>query len=227
MKLTSTSGYAKLDHLGITDWQLLGTERRPDDVASKVLYQEFPAERGAVRYRPWSLVTGLNYFQEEAHRRRGISLNRRGTSTFSRRGRRAERQRRRRSVHHGGERRVPEVELLRLVQQRDVARHEEAEPHRRCASRLRRKGRSARPVTPRRTSVPAPGTTETTVNADDSWSEIDWRGTVDYHITDNFMSYVTASKAYRAGQYTINILPNVRGRCRVTTFIEPRCRRRK
>ncbi len=66
MKFTSTSGYAKLDHVGETDWQLLGTERRPDDVASKVLYQEFQLN-AALFGGGVDLVTGLNYFQEEAN----------------------------------------------------------------------------------------------------------------------------------------------------------------
>ncbi len=59
------------------------------------------------------------------------------------------------------------------------------------------------------------------MNADDNWSEIDWRGTVDYHFTKDLMTYVTASKAYRAGQYTINILPNVPGPLQSDAFIEP------
>ena len=49
------------------------------------------------------------------------------------------------------------------------------------------------------------GTTSTTVNADDSWTEVDWRGTLDYHFTQDIMAYATVSKAYRAGavQYTM------------------------
>ncbi len=81
LKLTSTSGYAKLDHVGETDWQLLGTERRPDDVASKVLYQEFQLN-AALFGGGVDLVTGLNYFKEEASSS-GFLTNRRGTSTYS------------------------------------------------------------------------------------------------------------------------------------------------
>src|SRR5690606_9312487 len=69
--------------------------------------------------------------------------------------------------------------------------------------------------------TPAPGTDATTVNADDSWSEIDWRATADYHVTDDFMFYGTISKAYRAGSYSYEILDEIPGPEQSGDFIKP------
>src|SRR5690606_7171398 len=43
----------------------------------------------------------------------------------------------------------------------------------------------------------------TTVTASDNWSEMDWRVTVDYHLTDDLMLYLTSSKAFRSGTFTV------------------------
>ncbi|HEY8507675.1 MAG TPA: TonB-dependent receptor, partial [Steroidobacteraceae bacterium] len=78
MKLISTTGWANLDHVGITDWQLLGTERRPDDVESTVFFQELqlntPLFGGKVDF-----VTGINYYYEDSGSA-VVIINRRGTS---------------------------------------------------------------------------------------------------------------------------------------------------
>jgi iron complex outermembrane receptor protein len=50
--------------------------------------------------------------------------------------------------------------------------------------------------------TPVPGTTSTTVNADDDFNAVDWRITLDKQVTETFMAYATVSKAYRAGTYT-------------------------
>ena len=43
----------------------------------------------------------------------------------------------------------------------------------------------------------------TTIHATDDWNEVDWRLTFDRTLGENHMIYVTASKAYRAGAYTL------------------------
>ena len=78
----------------------------------------------------------------------------------------------------------------------------------------------ALPVQRRRVRSPAPGTTSTTVTTDDSWTEVDWRGTLDYHFTKDLMGYATASKAYRAGQYSFTILPPLPGPAQSDDFIK-------
>jgi iron complex outermembrane recepter protein len=216
MSLTSTSGYAQLDHQGVSDWQLLGMERRPDDVKSKVLYQELQLN-AALFNDKIDLVTGVNYFQEKSSSS-GFLLNRRGTSTFNPQAERgnadgglivsANSAVEQESTSYGwfNSGTWHATDKLNLTVGARLAYDEkEIESTRFAASDF----------------VPAPGTTSTTVNADDSWSEIDWRATVDFHFTDNHMSYITASKAYRAGQYTINILPNIPGPLQSDDFIEP------
>ncbi len=218
LKLTSTSGYAKLDHIGATDWQLLGTERRPDNVESKVLYQEFQLNAGLFGSRV-DLVTGVNFFQEKSSSA-GFLLNRRGTSTFSPAG----------GAQNGNGNAGLFITANNAVEQKSTSFgwFNSATWHATTKLNLTVGARLAydeKEIEQTRFAaadfVPAPGTTSTTVNADDSWSEIDWRGTVDYHFTDDVMTYVTASKAYRAGQYTINVLPLIPGPLQSDDFINP------
>ena len=218
LKLTSTTGYAKLDHVGETDWQLLGTERRPDDVASKVLYQELQLN-AALFSGKVDFVTGVNFFKEDASSS-GFLLNRRGTSTFSPAG----------GAQNGNNDAGLFITANNSVSQTSTSYgwfnsgtwHATSKLNFTVGARL---AYDEKEIEQTRFAaadfVPAPGTTSTTVNADDSWSEIDWRGTVDFHFTDSLMTYVTASKAYRAGQYTINILPNVPGPLQSDDFINP------
>jgi iron complex outermembrane receptor protein len=43
----------------------------------------------------------------------------------------------------------------------------------------------------------------TTVNATDDWDATDWRATLDFQITDDFMVYLTSSQAFRSGTFSI------------------------
>ena len=54
--------------------------------------------------------------------------------------------------------------------------------------------------------IPAPGTTSTTVQSDASFDALDYRGTIDYHFTDDIMAYATVSKAYKAGAFSYTIV---------------------
>lgn len=221
LKLTSTSGYAKLDHTGVTDWQLLGTERRPDDVQSKVFYQEVQLNAalfgGAV-----DLVTGGNYFRENSHQR-SVVVNRKGTSTFSPVG----------GAENGnGD--------LGLIPSADTDTTQISDSygffgsgtwHVTDKANLTLGARYAHdkkaievtryPTLLGDAFVPAPGTTSTTVNSDHAWKQIDWRATLDYNFTDAFMVYATASKAYRAGQYSVTVIAKIPGPDQSGDFIKP------
>ena len=217
LTLTSTTGYAKLDHVGVTDWQLLGMERRPDDVASRVIYQEFQFNK-AFGDRV-DFVTGINFFQEDASSA-GHLVNRRGTSTFSPTGGAAN--------GDGDAGLFITANLATEQKSQSYGWFNSATWHATQKLNITLGARWAydrKEIEQTRFAasdfVPAPGTTSTTVNADDSWSEIDWRTTIDYHFTDDLMLYTTASKAYRAGQYTLNILPNIPGELQSDDFINP------
>ena len=57
----------------------------------------------------------------------------------------------------------------------------------------------------------ANGATSITVDGNHSWDVVDWRATVDYHLTQDIMAYATASKASKAGQYTYSVVANLSG----------------
>lgn len=222
LKLTSLSGFAHMDHTGATDWQQLGTERRPDDVRSKVLYQELQLNAalfgGAV-----DLVTGVNYFREEAFSG-GYNLNRRGTSTFTPQSP---------GTPPNGDAGLF-ITLNSNVKQisdsygwfNSATWHATDKMNLTVGARLAYDKKDYRQTRWRgfgatNDFIPAPGTDRTTVTADDTWTEVDWRGTLDYHFTEDFMAYATVSKAYRAGQYSFTVLPNVPGPLQSGDFIKP------
>ncbi len=135
LSLTSTTGYSKLDHKGLTDWPLLGMEYRPDDVDSEVFYQELQLNAGLFGGKV-DYVTGLNYFSEDSGAAT-VTINRRSTSTYT---------------GTGGLPGTPpnadaglfrsantdtgaEVRFVRLVQQPHVARDEQVQRDRRRAPR--------------------------------------------------------------------------------------------
>jgi iron complex outermembrane receptor protein len=215
LTLTSTTGGAKLDHVGITDWQLLGTETRPDDVESKVFYQELQFNAGLMNGK-LDLVTGLNYFYEDASAA-GLTLNRRGTSTFS-------------PVTGMGTPGDPMFPALPANSDRGIFTsndtftgqesnsfgwfnsatwHATDKLNLTVGARLahdEKEYEQTRFPTNGDAFTPAVGGS-TTVATDDSWTEVDWRGTLDFHFTEDVMSYLTVSKAYRAGQYSYVISP--------------------
>jgi len=68
--------------------------------------------------------------------------------------------------------------------------------------------------------VPVTGTDRTRVTTDKSWSQVDWRATLDYHFTQDIMAYATASKAYKAGQIAYTVLQRVAGPDQSGDFIK-------
>lgn len=212
LSFTSTTGGAKLDHVGLTDWQLLGTERRPDDVESKVFYQELQFNATLFGNKV-DLVTGLNYFYEDASTSGGV-VTRRGTSTYN--------------AMTGAQNPAGNADGGLFTSADAIIEQESnsfgwfnsATWHATDALNLTVGARLAhdkkdylqtRFPTNGDAFTTAPGTTSTTVTTDDSWTEVDWRGTVDYHFYDGLMAYATASKAYRAGQFSFTVLANVPG----------------
>lgn len=218
LKFTSVTGFANMDHVGNTDWQLLGFEFRPDDVQSDTFYQEFQLNAALWGGRV-DLVTGLNYFYEKS----GSStsqVTRRGTSVFTAAG----------GVANGNTDAGLFTTAANDVTQKSksfgwfnsATWHATPKLNLTAGFRL---AYDMKDIEQTRFAasdfVPAPGTTSTTVTADDSWNDIDWRGTMDFHFTEEIMAYATVSKAYRAGAYSITVLANVPGPLQSDDFIEP------
>jgi len=201
VSLSSTSGYAKLKHRGFSDFQVLGTEIRNDDVDSTVFYQELQLNMklfaGAV-----DLVTGGNYFREKAVAPNYV-INRRGTSVFP---------------SNPGTPPNADAGLFRLA---DTYTKQISNSYGIFASatwhatdKLNLTGglRYAwdkkdylQTRYPANDFTPAPGTTSTTVESGETFKALDYRATVDYHFDDDIMAYATISKAYKAGQFSYTI----------------------
>lgn len=205
LTLSSVSGLAKLDHKASVDYQLLGTEDRKTDVKSTVFYQELQLNAelfdGAL-----DLVSGLNYFHEKSTGP-GLTINRRGTSAFP-------------SDANGD----GDAGLFRL---NDTFTKQISDSYGAFLSgtwhvteRFNVTGglrfaydKKDYEQTEHASAnfVPAPGTASTFVESDDSWKQVDYRGTIDYHLTDDIMAYATVSKAYKAGQYSHSIIDRIPG----------------
>jgi len=227
MSLTSVTGYSDFESSGITDWQLLGMERRPSEAESWTFYQEVQLNSsladGAV-----DLVSGFSFFHETAESPRNYLLQATGTSIFG----------------------APGLPFFTPTNQNpngngwtggrvtgDTATVQKSDSwglffngtwHATERFNLTGGVRFAYDEKDYRQTeyasdnfVPAPGTDATTVNASDDWSEVDWRVTADYHLTDDLMVYGTVSKAYRAGSYAYQILDNVPGPEQSGDFIQP------
>jgi iron complex outermembrane recepter protein len=218
MALSSITGYAQMDHVGNTDWQQMGFEYRPDDVDSEVFYQEFQLTMALFGGRV-DFITGLSYFYEKSHAA-GYQLTRRGTSVFTPAG----------GVANGN----ADAGMFRTADTDTTQKSDSIgwfnSATWRITDRLNLTGGlrlayDAKDYEQTRFGasdfIPAPGTTSTTVTTDDSWNDVDWRGTVDYHFTQDFMAYATVSKAYRAGAYSFTVLPNVPGPAQSGDFIQP------
>jgi iron complex outermembrane receptor protein len=217
-RLTSLTGYAQLDHQGNTDWQLLGFEFRPDDLESDVFYQEFQLNMAFFGGKV-DFVTGLNYFYEKGFSHTWQDT-RRGTSTFSPAGGAAN------GNTDAGIFRVGDSQVTQ--RSNSFGWFNSATWH--ATDKLNVTGglRFAYDQKDYEQTrfgasdfVPAPGTTSTTVTSDASWDEVDWRFTLDYHFTQDFMAYATASKAYKAGQFSYTVLQNVPGEAQSGDFIKP------
>jgi len=201
LQLTSITGYAHLDHKSLNDTVLLGFTLNQDNVQSKSLYQEFQLNARLFGGKV-DAVTGLNYFYEESQSG-GQNFQRRGTSVYSPAGGTAN--------GNTGEAFVRVTTQASTNQTaKSVGWFNSLTWH--LTDKLNLTGgvrlaydKKVIDVT-RRPSSPSdfnfiPGTTSLTVNANDSWKSVDWRGTVDYHFTDDIMAYGTVSRAHKAGAF--------------------------
>lgn len=199
--LTAITGYSKLRHRGTTDFQVLGTEARTENVDSEVFYQELQINAafldGAI-----DLVTGGNYFRENSSAPNS-NLTRRGTSVYP--------------LNPGN----PPNSDAGLFATADTLTEQISESvglflnatwHATDRFNITAGVRDAvdrkdytQTRFPATDFTPAPGTTSTTVHSAHSFRAIDWRGTVDYHLTDDIMAYATVSKAYKAGAFSYTI----------------------
>jgi len=228
LKLTSINGFSKLDHKGVSDWQFLGTEYRSDEQHSKVFYHETQLNSQLFGGKV-DLVTGVNYFYELASQPY-FTLNRIGTSVFP----------------SAAQQNSPTFNLDDyangdddggLVRRADNLTRQTSHSVGVFASgtwhitdRLNLTGGLRYAYDYKRYSqreyasndfTPAPGTTYTDVRSHHSFRNVDWRATLDYHFTDDVMGYVTASKAYKAGQYSYSVLDRVPGDAQSGDFIKP------
>jgi iron complex outermembrane recepter protein len=222
--LALSAGYASLDHSGVTDWQYLGTENRPDVVHSDVLNAEALLNTSLFNDK-LDLVTGLNLFQEKSST---DAANRtvRGTSVFNSTTGGA--------ANGNGYAGVYTVASLAVDQKTQSAglfgsgtwhitdkfnftgglrlSYDTKDIH-----YLRRAGSGPAPtftgMSPANDFIPsytgANGATSIAVDGDDSWKVLDWRATADYHITEDIMAYATVSKAFKDGQFSYTVVANI------------------
>lgn len=199
--ITSITGLSELNHRGNTDYQVLGTERRSENVKSSVVYQELQANLALFEGKV-DLVGGGNYFRERSSAP-NFNLTRKGTSAYP---------------SNPGTPANSDAGLFRVADTftRQVSNSFglflSATWHLNDWINLTGGLRQAwdkksyfQTRFPATDLVVAPGTTSTSVNASDDFSALDWRGTVDVKLTDDIMAYATASKAYKAGAYSYTI----------------------
>ena len=235
LTLSSITGVAEMDHEGLTSWQQLGFEARPDDVKSEVFQQEFQANAslfdGAVDF-----VTGLNYFTEDSTSS-GALLTRRGSSIppgpptwsndqdgdgvpgdangdtgdFGGRGPNG--------LYVTGDT-LTNQETTSIGWFNSATWHVTDQLNLTVGARLSHDEKDYMQTEYESDNfIPFVGDS-TTVVTDDSWTEVDWRATVDYHFTDDHMVYATASKAYKSGQFSYGISGAASGEAQSGDFIQ-------
>jgi iron complex outermembrane receptor protein len=233
LRLTSITGVAEMDHTGLTSWQQLGFELRPDNVKSEVIYQEFQLNAalfgGAIDF-----VTGINYFYEDSSSV-GRVLTRRGSSTTAtpptwnndpdgdgipgRAGPVG-------GVQNGDGGLFVTDDLDTNQESTSWGWFNSATWHMTDKANLTLGARLAfdeKDYTQtefQSANFSAFDGISTTVDTSDDWTEVDWRATFDYHFTDDLMAYATASKAYSAGQFSFAIIDNRAGDLQSGDFIK-------
>ncbi len=229
LSLISTSGAAEMDHEGLTSWQQLGFEARPDNVNSEVFYQDLQLNAGLFGGRV-ELVTGVNFFYEDSSSS-GALITRRGTSappgppTWANDpdgdgvpGR---------ANGNGDAGLFTTDDTLTRQESTSWGWFNSAIWHITDATNLTVGARLAHDKKEYMQTEyasdnfnPAPGTSSTTVTTDDSWTEVDWRATLDHHFTEDVMGYATVSKAYQAGQFSFGIIDLIPGDLQSGDFIQ-------
>lgn len=215
--LASTTGFSKLEHDSNVDWQMIGTEDRSTIIESDTFYQELQLNAalfgGAV-----DLVTGATFFHEKSFSDSEVDT-RRGTSNFITQAPNGN--------TDAGMFHRDDIETTQKSNSLGI--FGSATWH--IADGLNFTGglRYAydkkdylETEYPSVDFTPAPGTSSTTITSDHSWSQVDWRASLDYKLTPDWMWYVTASKAYKAGSFSgAGVISNVPGNEQSGDFIEP------
>lgn len=224
VSLSSISGLSSLNNKSQLDWQYLGTESRVTGITSDTFYQELQlnAELFASAV---DLVLGGSYSHEKSFSDLEV-YNRRGTSDVPRGGPFKNQLRPNGNADAGLFWRSDNE----TTQKSDsVGIFGSATWH--ITDRLNFTGglRYAHDYKyfeqtefANDSFVPFPGTNSTTQWSDHSWNQVDWRGSLDWHLTDNWMWYATVSKAYKAGSYSgTALLPNTRGEDQSGDYVVP------
>ena len=216
LTMLSTTGISEFSSSGVSDWQLLGMEFRPSGVESEVLYQEIQFNL-AVGDGKVDLVTGLSYFNEESGSPRESLINAIGSSNYA-------------NNANGGFANgnlwgcndslgVPcALPARRLRVTGDSTTTQESTAYGLFANATIHLGERFDLTLGARKSydekdlsnevfasdnfIPQFGGS-TTVRANDDWDATDYRGTLDFNITDDLMIYVTSSKAFRSGTFSV------------------------
>ena len=227
-KLTIINGVSKLEHEGVSDWQFLGTEFRADAIDSKVFYHETQLN-SALFGGALDLVTGFSYFYERASQPYHI-VTRIGTSVFPSAAQQASPTFNLDDYARGDDDGGLSRRDDNLTRQSSHSFGLFASGTWHITDRLNFTGGLRYAYDLKRyfqqemasdTFTPAPGTTSTTVSSKAHFEQVDWRATLDYHFADGVMAYVTASKAYKAGQFSYAILDRVEGGAQSGDFIKP------
>lgn len=217
LSLTSITGLSDYTANGYTDWVMLGTERRPTNVESEVLYQElqFNLSLDTVDF-----VAGVSYFQEDSMSA-GFTLDRRGTSAY-----------------------IPQLALgngdAGIFRTGDTVFEQDSESWGLFAN-LTWNVTDRLAITPGvRFAFDEKTVVGTEFNSDDFTAvaedgdsttivapydedDVDWRLTLDYDINDGHMVYATASKSFRAGALSLGmggIRDDISGAAQTAQFAE-------
>jgi iron complex outermembrane receptor protein len=215
VSLHSISGLSNLKHRAVTDWEMIGMEMRYDILNSKVFYQELQLNASLFGDR-LDLVTGGTYFQENSAAPNNYILNRRGTAVYN-------------NTTYFPTSGVPANADGGLYTRSISDIFQKSESWGLFASgtwhvfdglnltagvrqawdhKDYQQTRYPAPATPYQASdfTVAPGTTSTTVQNGAPFHALDYRFTLDYHVTDDVMVYGTVSKAYKAGSFSYTVL---------------------
>lgn len=223
---TSVTGYSDFESNGITDWQLLGMESRPSSTESWTFYQEVQLNASLFN-DSLDLVTGLSFFHETAEQPRSYLLQATGTSIFGTVGLPFTTPTNQNPNGNGWTGGTVTGDTSVTQKSDSWGLFVNGTWHLTEAFNLTGGLRFADDKKDYRQTeyasdnfTPAPGTTSTTVTSDDGWSEVDWRATADYHVTEDLMVYGTLSKAYRSGSFAYSILDEVPGDLQSGDFIQ-------
>lgn len=217
ISMLATTGVSDFSSSGVSDWQLLGMEFRPSSVESDSLYQEvqfnFALGEGLI-----DLIVGANYFQEDSGSPREALYQVIGSSVFNATtGGSAfgnlwgcagsgttpplcsTTQRRLRVTGDGSN--FQDASATGLFVNSSIHFNEQLNLTLGVRQSWDEKAITST-VYASDNFIPQTGGS-TTVTASDKWNKADWRATLDYHISDAVMFYLTSSKAFRSGTFSI------------------------